>query len=102
MIAGVPCSIREMPNGRVNLVSTATDPITPALPSTFRDVLEEWGHGWMWRSLRLTLVGGGHRAGHSGCSNRRLLYQGNASRAVLCGFHFRVQPRPWTNGRILS
>lgn len=54
LIAGAPCSTRDRPDGRVNIVSTASEPLTPDIPTTFREVLEEWGHGWMWRSLWLT------------------------------------------------
>jgi hypothetical protein len=52
---GQPCSVREAPNGSVRLISTQQVPSgEEQLPETIQEVLEEWGNGWLWKSLRMT------------------------------------------------
>jgi hypothetical protein len=50
---GTPCAVREMSVTKISLQSTADQPTEANLPETFLDVLDKWGHSWMWKSLRL-------------------------------------------------
>lgn len=50
-----PCSVWEAGNGSVRLISmqqmlSGTD----QMPETIQEVLEGWGNGWLWCSLRMT------------------------------------------------
>jgi hypothetical protein len=51
---GGPCTIREAGEGIVAIISFTDTPPQIVPPSTFRQVLREWGHTWMWDSLKLS------------------------------------------------
>ena len=51
---GGPCTIRRAGEGIISIISFTDNPPQKAPPSTFRQVLSEWGHTWMWDSLRLS------------------------------------------------
>ena len=53
-ILGVPCTVRESTQGSVTITATAALPEPTDLPGSLLEVLREWGHTWMWDSLRLT------------------------------------------------
>ncbi len=48
---GGPCSIKEAGEGIIKMISIADNPPLIEPPSTFRQVLIEWGHTWMWEGL---------------------------------------------------
>jgi hypothetical protein len=52
-VFGVPCSVQESTQGCVAITLTAALSEPTDLPACFLDVLREWGHTWMWDSLRL-------------------------------------------------
>jgi hypothetical protein len=45
--------VRQGQNGTVAIVSVAAPPDPEMMPDSFLDVLREWGHTWMWDSLKL-------------------------------------------------
>ena len=53
MDRGLICSVREVVPAVVAITSTALPVIEPEPPTSFLDVLREWGSTWMWDSLRL-------------------------------------------------
>ena len=53
VVQGLPCVVREQNYYLVTLLSTSRDVLEEEVPATLLEVLEEWGHGWMWKSLRL-------------------------------------------------
>ena len=52
-INGNICSVREVALAIVLINSTATPPCLQEMPTSFLDVLIEWGSTWLWNSLRL-------------------------------------------------
>jgi hypothetical protein len=51
---GVPCTVQERAGGKMLIVNSADPVVVKELPETIQEVLEEWGNGWMWKSLRMT------------------------------------------------
>ena len=56
---GGPCTIRAMEEGIVKVLSFTNNPPVRTPPSTFREVLDDWGQTWMWEGLRLSGDGTG-------------------------------------------
>ena len=50
---GVICSIREVGTAVVAITPSTPAPRPKDIPTTFMDVLIDWGSTWMWDSLRL-------------------------------------------------
>jgi hypothetical protein len=51
---GGPCLVAATEEGIVKIISFMDNPAVTRAPSTFREVLHEWGHTWMWDGLRLS------------------------------------------------
>ena len=51
---GEPCSIKEAGKGIIKIISFTDNPPPIEPPSTFQQVLIEWGHTWMWEGLQLS------------------------------------------------
>ena len=51
---GGPCTVKEVGEGVVKIISFIEEPPQLEPPSTFKEVLEKWGHTWMWEGLRLS------------------------------------------------
>ena len=64
-LIGRPSMVREQTDTQVTLPAMAGDIVDAEVATSFLEVLEEWGHGWMWRSLRMQ--------GFT-CSDRRLVH----------------------------
>ena len=56
---GGPCSVKATEDGIVKVLSFTDNPPVHIAPSTFREVLEDWGQTWMWAGLRLSGDGTG-------------------------------------------
>jgi hypothetical protein len=56
---GGPCTVADTGVGIVKIISFIEPPPTPREPSTFWEVLEEWGHMWMWEGMHLSGNGTG-------------------------------------------
>ena len=53
MWSGVHSTVREVAVAVKAVVSTAEPPREEQTPSKIKEVLEEWGGDWMWKSLRI-------------------------------------------------
>jgi hypothetical protein len=51
---GLQCTVRERGTQEVFLQATGAPPVEKDMPTSLHEVLEDWGHEWMWRTLRLT------------------------------------------------
>ena len=52
---GGPCTIGQAAGeGILKITSFTGNPPPTELPLTFRQVLIEWGHTWMWEGLKLS------------------------------------------------
>jgi hypothetical protein len=49
-------TVEELRPGVWKVCSVASLPIRPVLPALFLDVLQGWGHTWLWNKMRV--VGG--------------------------------------------
>ena len=52
-LLGKPCSVQEMSRNLVRVQMVASDPDVEIFPETLFEVLKEWKHTWMWKSLKL-------------------------------------------------
>ena len=50
---GQVCTVREVAVAEKAVLSTAEPPREEQMPSKIKEVLEEWGGDWMWKSLRI-------------------------------------------------
>lgn len=50
--AGLPCAVRPRHQDQVSLQAVASAPTPATLPATIEEVLDEWGHTWLWRNLQ--------------------------------------------------
>lgn len=50
---GQICSVKLIRDDTMAIVAKADPPPSPSHPSTFLEVLEEWGSEWMWEKLQL-------------------------------------------------
>lgn len=53
-IRGELCDVRWISEDKVLRRGTSDAPVPPMEPDTFHDVLDEWGNGWMWESMRVS------------------------------------------------
>ena len=51
---GQVCTIREVELEVVAVVSNADPPREEIMPTKIKEVLNEWGCKWMWKSLRIS------------------------------------------------
>jgi hypothetical protein len=50
---GGPCTIASAGEGILKIISFTNNPPPAVEPSTFQEVLQEWGYTWMWEGLKL-------------------------------------------------
>ena len=50
---GQICSVKLVRDDTMAIAAKADPPPSPSHPSTFLEVLEEWGSEWMWEKLQL-------------------------------------------------
>jgi hypothetical protein len=53
-LQGGACTIGEVSEGLIKIISFTDNPPQTEPPSTFQQVLNEWGHTWMWENLKLS------------------------------------------------
>jgi hypothetical protein len=56
-LRGRPCSIGSAGEGMIKIISFTDNPPLIESFSTFDQVLQEWGHTWMWEGLKLSREG---------------------------------------------
>jgi hypothetical protein len=56
---GAPCTIASAGGGIIKIISFTDNPPQTDKPTTFCEVLQEWGHTWMWEGLKLSGDGTG-------------------------------------------
>ena len=50
---GTPCSVRESRNESMVVMAISEPHIAETLPNSFHEVIQQWGYGWLWSSLKL-------------------------------------------------
>jgi hypothetical protein len=48
------CSVKELDDGSVQILSHSPPFLASDAPSNFLDILKEWGCTWLWRNMRMT------------------------------------------------
>ena len=52
------CTVKEVEDGKVQLLSHTPMAPQAVLPDDFIEVLEKWGHTWIWKEMRITNASG--------------------------------------------